>query len=177
MQIETPRLLLRPMREQDVPQVYAWCSEPEVGPPAGWKPHESPEETRRLLRESFFGQDWAFAIVWRKTGQVIGSIALRADERRRNLRARSIGYALSSAFWGQGLMPEALNALVRAAFADGGIDVLSACCYPFNERSQAVLERCGFRREGCLRRCERRYDGCLLDWVCYSLLRGEEPKS
>ena len=173
MQIETLRLLLRPMREQDTAQVYAWCSEPEVGPPAGWRPHTSPEETRRLLRESFLGRDWAFAIVWRKTGQVIGSIALRPEERRHNPRARSVGYALSSEFWGQGLMHEALEALCRAAFASGETDLLSACCYPFNTRSQAVLEACGFRREGVLRRCERRFDGLLLDWVCYSLLREE----
>jgi len=176
MQIETPRLLLRPMREQDAPQVFAWCSEPEVGLAAGWKPHESLEETRDLLRESFLGQDWAFAIALRESDRPVGSIALREDARRAGARVRSVGYALSTACWGWGLMPEALRALAAAALESGTVDLLTAYCYPFNTRSQAVLEKCGFVRGERLERCERRFDGCLLDWICYTLARGESER-
>ena len=37
--LETSRLILRPFAEEDAQDLYAYASHPEVGPPAGWKPH------------------------------------------------------------------------------------------------------------------------------------------
>ena len=42
--IETERLLLRPWRLEDAADMYAYAKNPNVGPNAGWKPHESVEE-------------------------------------------------------------------------------------------------------------------------------------
>ena len=57
-QLETRRLLLRPFTEEDGVAVYAYASHPEVGPPAGWKPHESVEESQRVIREIFLPILW-----------------------------------------------------------------------------------------------------------------------
>jgi len=173
MQIETPRLLLRPMRAEDAPQLYAYASQPQVGPPAGWKPHESLAETQRVMREVFLGKDNVFAIVLRETGELIGSIGLTEDPRRRNQRACMIGYAIAVTRWGMGFATEAAEAALRYAFSETDAEIVTAYTYLFNERSQHVLEACGFTREGVLRRCEKRYDGIVFDCVSYSLLRSE----
>ena len=40
MVLETERLILRPWREDDAEDLYTYASDPEVGPPAGWPPHD-----------------------------------------------------------------------------------------------------------------------------------------
>ena len=47
--IETERLLLRPWRLEDAADMYAYAKNPNVGPNAGWKPHESVEESKAIL--------------------------------------------------------------------------------------------------------------------------------
>ena len=47
--IETERLLLRPVTEQDAEDIYEYSNSKNVGPNAGWKPHESIEETREIM--------------------------------------------------------------------------------------------------------------------------------
>lgn len=51
--LETPRLWLRPFRDSDAADVYAYAKDPRVGPIAGWQPHKSPEESRQILRTVF----------------------------------------------------------------------------------------------------------------------------
>ena len=47
--LETPRLRLRPWRMEDLEDFYGYCKDPVVGPMAGWKPHQSMEESRQKL--------------------------------------------------------------------------------------------------------------------------------
>ena len=47
-QFETQRLILRPWRIEDLEDFNHYCQDPEVGPNAGWKPHESLEESRAI---------------------------------------------------------------------------------------------------------------------------------
>ena len=50
MILETNRLLLRPWREDDAEDLYRYATDPEVGPPAGWPPHTSVENSREIIR-------------------------------------------------------------------------------------------------------------------------------
>lgn len=70
--LETSRLILRPFAEEDAQDLYAYASHPEVGPPAGWKPHESLAESLEVIR-TIFQPSNTLAVVLRKTGRVIGS--------------------------------------------------------------------------------------------------------
>ena len=49
--LETERLVLRMYTEDDAEGLFAYASNPNVGPRAGWKPHESPEESLEIIRE------------------------------------------------------------------------------------------------------------------------------
>ena len=43
--MQTARILLRPWRESDAETLFKYASDPEVGPRAGWPPHQSVEES------------------------------------------------------------------------------------------------------------------------------------
>ena len=49
MMLTTERLVLRPWQEEDAESLYSYACDGQVGPAAGWKPHESVEESRRII--------------------------------------------------------------------------------------------------------------------------------
>ncbi len=171
MTLQTARLILRPITLEDAPAMFACSCGPEVGPAAGWKPHESPEETRQIIQEIFLDKEGIFGIVRREGGELIGSVGLTADPKRENERVRMLGYSLGREWWGCGYMTEAARAVVDYGFRTRELDLISAYCYPRNARSRRVLQKLGFIHEGTLRLCERLYTGEVLDDECYALLR------
>ena len=166
--LETDRLLLRSWEPGDLDDFYAYAKDPDIGPNAGWKPHENPEESLKIL-ESFMAKKEVWAVVLRASGRVVGSVGLHPERRRGDEHARMLGYVLAKPLWGQGLMTEAARAVIRHAFEIERISLLSCCHFTSNVRSKRVIEKCGFRYEGTLRRSFCRYDGVLLDECCYSI--------
>lgn len=168
----TDRLLVRRYRETDLLDFHTVSKSPHVGPAAGWKPHETLEESRGIL-EAFIRGEEVFALEERATGRVIGSLGLHKDLRRHNADAWMVGYVLAETHWGKGLMTEAVQGLLQYGFRVKGASVLSVYHYPENHGSRRVIEKVGFQREGVLRRATRIYDGTLRDDVCYSMLPEE----
>ena len=124
--LETDRLLLRPFTLDDAEGLYAYASHPEVGPPAGWRPHRSVEESRQVI-ENIFIPSGALAVLRKSDGRLIGSAGF-VDRHRTELGTPSeeIGYSLARDCWGQGLIPEAVKEIIRHAFADLGYQALWA---------------------------------------------------
>ena len=52
---------------------------------------------------------------------------------------------LSKAYWGQGLMPEAVKAVIDWLFRDMQLDFIICGHFDWNSRSRRVIEKCGFR--------------------------------
>ena len=71
MQIETERLLLRSFRKSDLEDLYEYAKVLGVGEMAGWKHHESIEESKLILNR-FIENDKTFAIVLKSENKVIG---------------------------------------------------------------------------------------------------------
>lgn len=143
MYLETERLSLRPFTEADADGLYAYASHPEVGPPAGWKPHHSAEESLRVIREIFQPAN-SLAVVRKSDGRLIGSAGF-VDRHRTELGTPSeeIGYSLAREWWGQGLIPEAVAAIIRHAFTQQDYQALWAACYDGNRKSKRVMLKCG----------------------------------
>lgn len=72
MQLETPRLILRPFALEDCEDLYEYARDPRVGPAAGWPVHSSVENSREIIR-TVFSSPRAFAVVEEGSGKVIGS--------------------------------------------------------------------------------------------------------
>lgn len=176
MVLETERLYIRRFEAKDLPDFHAYASNPLVGPSAGWKPHGNMEESEGILKAFMSGAD-VFAMEYKKEGRVIGSLGLHEDRKRDYKDSRMIGYAMGKDYWGQGLMTEAVYALLEYAFDQLDIKIISAYHYPFNERSKRVLLKAGFTLEGTLKMASSLYDGQVVDDVCYALTRDEFEKS
>ena len=178
---ETERLILRPWRKSDLGDFYEYAKDPEVGPNAGWKPHENMDESRRIL-QSFIDGEEVRAVVLKQTGKVIGSLGLHPDRLRHEGmgEGREIGYVLSHKFWGRGLMPEAVRGAIRFAFETMRLDYLAVAHFPSNARSRRVIEKCGFRYEKILSASFPDYAGIKQDELCYILTskeyQSEKPK-
>lgn len=170
--IETERLCLRRFRLEDLEDFYEYAKDPLVGPPAGWKPHGSKEESLEILK-SFVSSEDIFAIILKDNGKVIGSLGCHEDRKRDYKGGVMIGYVLSSLYWGKGLMSEAVEGLLDYIFLTLGMDLVSAYHYPFNEKSGKVLKKAGLVYEGTLRNCSVLPSGEVVDDVCYSMTREE----
>jgi len=173
--LETSRLILRPFLESDLEDFYEYAKNPNVGPNAGWKPHESIDETKAILR-NFIEQDEVLAIVLKESNKVIGSVGLHNDSMRTADNVKMLGYVLSEDYWGRGIVTEAARAVLKYAFTDLELDMVTVQHYPFNHRSRRVIEKCGFLYEGTLRYCTKIYNGNIYDLVCYSMTRDEWEK-
>lgn len=172
--LSTNRLVLRAFTMEDLADFYEYCKDPDTGIHAGWKPHESMEESRDILHH-FIEEREVWAICEKQSGKVIGSIGLHRDsKRRRNFnQCRMMGYVLSKVYWGQGLMTEAAKEVLRHAFEDLKLEMVTISHFSYNQRSARVIEKLGFHREGVLRKAFLRYDGSLLDDVGYSMTKEE----
>lgn len=146
--IETPRLILRPWQDSDLEDFYAYASEEGVGEMAGWAHHQSMEESRRILSLFMEGKH-TFALELQENGHVIGSLGLEerdADlDLPKTLKGREIGYVLSREYWGRGLMPEAVKAVMEYCFRELKLDYLTCGHFIRNTQSARVIEKCGFR--------------------------------
>lgn len=82
--IETARCILRPFRSADLDDLYEYVSVKGVGEMAGWKHHESKDETRKVL-DVFMSEDKVFAICSKENNKVIGSIGVEKYGREEDL--------------------------------------------------------------------------------------------
>ena len=170
--LETERLLLRMWSKKDAEELYSYAKNPNVGPAAGWKPHESVGESKQII-ETVFLNNMAWAVVDKKSGRVIGSIGFEADKYRPNINSKEMGYSLAEEYWGKGLMTEAAKTLIKYGFEVLNLDVIMIGTSENNMRSRRVIEKCGFTYEGTLRRAYRIYDNSIKEVRCYSMLREE----
>ena len=148
--IETQRLILRPFKQSDLDDFYEYASVDGVGEMAGWKHHESKDESQSIL-DLFINEDKTFAIVLKENNKVIGSLGVEEYGMEEALsefyeyQGREIGYVLSKDYWGKGLMPEAVKAAIDYLFNVQKLDFLTCGYYEFNSQSKKVQEKCGFK--------------------------------
>ena len=170
--LETDRLILRMWRPEDVDDFYEYAKHPEVGLNGGWPPHTSRDISAEVI-QYFIETNDIWAIVWKETDKVIGSVGLHADNKRPNISVRELGFVVSADYWDRGIATEAAQRAIAHAFEDMELDLVSTYHKSFNARARRVVEKCGFTCEGMLRQASKRYDGLIFDAVCYSILRSE----
>ena len=143
MILQTKRLILRPWSENDAEELYKYASDPEVGPPAGWPPHTSVENSREIIRTVLSAPE-TYAVCLKENGKPIGSVGLHRNDLAERDDEYELGYWIGKPFWGQGLIPEASRELLRYAFEDLGMNRIWCGYYDGNEKSHRVQEKLGF---------------------------------
>jgi [ribosomal protein S5]-alanine N-acetyltransferase len=151
--IDTSRFVLRRPMASDAPEIYdAYARDEEVTRYIVWRPHRSLEETRSYVARVM--EAWATA-----TGHRSWVIERRADGRLLGMIGGvhdaygvKVGYVLARAFWGNGVMTEALRAVCESALEDPRVFRVWAVCDVENAASARVMEKAGMQLEGTLRR-------------------------
>ena len=163
---------LRPIREEDAPDLQYILSDPRVYEPTSYDVLDL-EGTRALLTKwlanerAGVARRWAVAGV-QGEGALLGTCGFhRIDPKH---RVAELGYEINPALWGRGLATWAVGRAVRWAFTDSAIRRIEAVVWVENAASVRVLEKCGFEREGCLRGY-RLCRGVPRDFYAYALLR------
>ena len=175
--LNTERLVLRPWREADLEDFYEYAKVDGVGQMAGWLPHETIEVSREILSHFIEGKR-TFALQY--GGKVIGSLGIehyKEDEfpLLDSLRGRSIGYVLSKDYRGQGLMPEAVKAVINWLFNEEHLDFIIVGHFDRNTQSKRVVEKCGFQYVKATK-FKTRYDTVenSMEYILYHPERREE---
>ena len=143
MILQTKRLILRPWCEDDAEELYKYACDPEVGPPAGWQPHTSVENSREIIRTVLSAPE-TYAVCLKENGKPIGSVGFHRNDLAEQDDEYELGYWIGKPFWGQGLIPEASLEMLRYAFNDLGMKRIWCGYYDGNEKSRSVQEKLGF---------------------------------
>jgi RimJ/RimL family protein N-acetyltransferase len=169
--LESPRLRLRALRDDDAAALLALYGDPEVmryWSTAPWSGIEQAHAHLQRVRRDAEAGVLSWAIADAASDGLIGTVTLfRLD---RDHRRAEIGYALASAHWGKGLAGEALRLALHYAFDTLRLERIEADTDPRNTPSRRMLEQLGFVLEGTLR---RRWfvNGEWCDTAFYGLLR------
>lgn len=146
--IDTKRLILRHWREEDAESLYKYASDPDVGPIAGWPPHASIENSLEIIRTVFASPE-TYAVVLKDTGEPVGCCGIMISDSLHAADMRSgqaeIGYWIGKPYWGQGLIPEAVDALLARCFNDLSLEAVWCAYYEGNNKSKRVCEKSGFK--------------------------------
>lgn len=145
-----------------------------------WEPSWSADHfSRRAFRNRVYwawrareeGRALALFLVRREDARLMGAITLD-NIRRGPSQSAQVGYWIGPDFARQGLMSEALAAVVHHAFGVLDLSRIEAACLPENAASRALLERSGFKYEG-VAQSYLQIGGRWRNHVLYAILRSD----
>jgi ribosomal-protein-alanine N-acetyltransferase len=186
--LETERLILRPLDENDAGDVFLYACNPNLTRHTLFSNHETLDDTLFFLRDYRLsryanGEPDPLGIVLRTdpTHSVIGAIGCHWISRPDAVM--EMGYALAEPYWGRGLIAEAGRAMIDYVFQTFAVERLQARVFDGNAASGRVAEKMGMKLEGTLRsyllvKGKRRdvdmYSILRSDWAVVDQDQGEE---
>jgi RimJ/RimL family protein N-acetyltransferase len=172
--VRTERLVLRRLADGDVPQIFAYRSQPHV---AEWIGGAATDVGSLAER---FGEG-AMAVIVEHGDRLIGDLMVKVQdayaqrEVAENAEATEaeLGWVFDPVHHGRGFATEAIDALFRICFEDLGLRRVVAVCFTDNLASWRLMERVGMRREAHHVKDSLHRDHGWLDGYVYALLADE----
>ncbi len=172
--MKTERLVLREIHIGDAKDMFEYAKRPNVGPMAGWEPHESLADSINVIdmfhRQKEKGALGVWAIVLKETDKMIGTIELHGY---RQGHKAELGYVISSDYWGMGYTVEAAKAVLKYAFEYLGLKRVDCNAFSINKQSIRVCEKLGLKYVGTKQKGYMRFDGQLFDEVMFGITDDE----
>ena len=172
--ITTDQLVCRQITTADAPILHQYWSDSDVTEYMSLEPFKNIEETLDMiallnsLPENKEGIRWA--ITRKGDNRALGTCGFH-NSKPEHFRVE-MGYELGKEYWGQGIMTEALTAILDYGFKHMDYNRVEAFVNYGNMRSTGILEKLGFQREGILREYEYNR-GKFVNQYCYSLLKSD----
>ena len=173
--LQTPRLKLRELTENDVDVLFAIHSNPDSVQFGGTELMLQPDDARKLIADfAKMRQQPSTGIRWgictHESTTLLGTCGFQKWNREWN--SCLIRYELKPEARGQGYMHEALRCALVWAFANMHLNRVGAQIHPGNRRAIMVVEKLGFAREGLLRKAGY-WDEQYHDLYKFGLLKSE----
>lgn len=169
--IETERLILRRFEASDAQAMFDnWASDDEVTKYLTWPTHSDMSVTEQILEDwvSHYAEKefYQWAIVLKENGpEPIGSISV-VDWKDGEIP--ELGYCMGRRWWHQGVMTEALGAVIDFLFDQVGVERIEARHDVKNPHSGGVMRKCGMKFEGIREKSDRNNQG-VCDMACYAI--------
>ena len=165
--LESERLILRPPRPADIPDMAVWLGDYDVAKMTSRVPHPYGEADaedfvaqRGLHRDG--GLHWCFTVQRKTDGLFLGGVGLHLEP-----DGWEMGYWLGKPFWRNGYASEAARRMLHFAFAVLDVPVVWAGWFHDNPASGHVLAKLGARHRGSrMRDCKARG----LPVLCHEML-------
>ena len=173
--LRTARLVIRPVRPDDVDPLFERRNDPQVAELQAWETPYPRQRAESIVAEVLAmdgpvdGQWFMATVVEAATDEVVGDLVLHPTN---ELRTAEVGYSLSTGHWGKGYAAEALDAFVAWIIEALPVTRLSGMLHPDNRASAMVLERTGFVFEGHTRLSFWIGDDNSDDWI-YGMTRAD----
>lgn len=167
VELETARLLLRPVDRADLDALARIYAMPEVGRYTSRTGHITREQSERIIEHS--SHLWAqygygpWTAIDKATGVIIGRVGLNLLADWPGPDNWELGWELDPAFWGRGLATEGGKAGVRLGFQTAGLARIISATLRENLASRRVMEKCGLSYQGTMP-----YSGTELVWYAIS---------
>jgi [ribosomal protein S5]-alanine N-acetyltransferase len=151
--LETDRLILRELRDDDAKAIFEYASDAETTKFMIFPTHTSIADAENFIQRTV--NDFAamtrieFGIELKSTGKLIGCAGFHHFSS--NHHSVELGYILNRAHWGSGYITEVVNRMLRFAFDEMQVHSVHAVCDIENMASSRVLERCGFTHDATFR--------------------------
>jgi ribosomal-protein-alanine N-acetyltransferase len=175
--LTTDRLRLRQIQLADAEALFAFKSDIAVTQQYGQEPHQSLDDTRVWIQQLQASYDQRDSLFWCLTragdDTAIGACVLWNFDA--GFHCAEIGYELHPAYGKQGIMAEALGAVLTFAFGDLGLHRVEANPLAGNTPSRSLLLKLGFTYEGTLRQ-RHFFRDHFEDQLYFGLLSDERPK-
>ncbi len=150
--LETERLWLRQATQEDAEAIFTVFSDPNVTQFHDLDTFTHLDEAVGVVERRAKGFETGRGIRWeiahKPSNYLIGSCGFTWDKAA---NAAEVGYELSSRFWRQGIMSEALRAILSYGFEIRGVQFITAEIMLDNVASRRLLEKLGFQSQGILR--------------------------
>ncbi len=171
--LDGARARLRPLRASDAAALYAYLSDPVVTELTSYPAVSMPlveAIIERSLSRWAAGELSKWGIALERDDQIVGTCGF--NEWSKVHRWAELAFDLAQAQWGKGLARQAVAAVLQWTYRQDQVDRVHAFVRVDNRRSERLLERSGFVREGCLR-SYRVCRGRAHDFYVYGLLRSD----
>ena len=149
-----------------------WASDPEVTKFLTWPAHSSIAVSEMVigswLQEYEKDSYYQWMIELKEIGQPIGSISV--VRQNVSVEEAEIGYCIGKAWWGMGIMTEALSGVMDFLFREVGMNRIEARHDVANSGSGCVMKKCGMHYEGTARQAGWNNQG-ICDICTYAILR------
>lgn len=149
--IQHPDVHVRPIEAADIEVWARYLGDPRVYEHTSWNPESSADLERYVWSAQAHSADslLRLAVASNQTDQLVGTFGFHTVSSAH--RSAELSYDLAPTHWGRGIATAGACGFTRWAHESASVTRVQATVLDSNAKSQAVLERAGFVREGLLR--------------------------